>query len=577
MIFEGYTLEARAEVGLLTRNIVIRGSNNPQWHDKIEACPDGFDTGEFAVQTCFQGRFGEEIGNDQFGSQIIIHSPEIDSQLSAAHIEYVEVTYAGQAFRLGRYAIHFHLNGNMSGSYVRGCSIHKSFNRAINVHNSHNVLIEHNVIYDIMGGALFTEDGIETGNVYQYNLVMFVKSSTSLLNDDITPAAYWVTNPNNVYRHNVAAGGTHFGWWYRMHQHPDGPSFTRDICPRKVAMGIFYNNTVHSQGWFGVWIFRQWTPMQGGCCRCSTPEPARFERFTAWNCEKGFEWVEGGAIQIHDSLFVNNQKAGIEAKLIISARDYSIEHGAMLNNTVIAAKPATDGIMDSSTTSLGIIYPYSRGLITDGITFINFNDAGKAGLGITQIDGKTSSFNGGFKYITRNLAFLNANNKVKWRWENEGVFHDLDGTLTGEVDGKVVPKSGILPPTCSEVQSDFSVGFAGVNCSSQVEFTRWSFNFPSPNSLHFKNCIFENRFGSVSSPWSKKRVTHPRGWMVLLVNTEEYVMTFENAGHITNISYSGTFYELEVSWFVELLTVQHLSKSCHFYMRTINILHFIPE
>ena len=238
MIFEGYTLEARAEVGLLTRNIVIRGSNNPQWHDKIEACPDGFDTGEFAVQTCFQGRFGEEIGNDQFGSQIIIHSPEIDSQLSAAHIEYVEVTYAGQAFRLGRYAIHFHLNGNMSGSYVRGCSIHKSFNRAINVHNSHNVLIEHNVIYDIMGGALFTEDGIETGNIYQYNLVMFVKSSTSLLNDDITPAAYWVTNPSNVYRHNVAAGGTHFGWWYRMHQHPDGPSFTRDIVPAKLLWVI---------------------------------------------------------------------------------------------------------------------------------------------------------------------------------------------------------------------------------------------------------------------------------------------------------------------------------------------------
>lgn len=43
------------------------------------------------------------------------------------------------------------------------------------------------MIYNIMGGAFFIEDGIETGNVIQYNLAVFVKQSTSLLNDDITP------------------------------------------------------------------------------------------------------------------------------------------------------------------------------------------------------------------------------------------------------------------------------------------------------------------------------------------------------------------------------------------------------
>lgn len=68
--------------------------------------------------------------------------------------------------RLGRYPIHFHLNGDMSGSYVRGAAIHNTFNRAINVHGTHNVLIEHNVAYKVMGGAFFLEDGIETGNKY---------------------------------------------------------------------------------------------------------------------------------------------------------------------------------------------------------------------------------------------------------------------------------------------------------------------------------------------------------------------------------------------------------------------------
>ena len=42
----GVTLETRAEVGLLTHNVVVRGYNDPQWNDKIPACPDGFDPGE---------------------------------------------------------------------------------------------------------------------------------------------------------------------------------------------------------------------------------------------------------------------------------------------------------------------------------------------------------------------------------------------------------------------------------------------------------------------------------------------------------------------------------------------------
>ena len=41
-----HTLQARAEVGLLSHNVVVRGSDMAAWHDVIEACPDGFDTGE---------------------------------------------------------------------------------------------------------------------------------------------------------------------------------------------------------------------------------------------------------------------------------------------------------------------------------------------------------------------------------------------------------------------------------------------------------------------------------------------------------------------------------------------------
>uniref|UniRef100_W5M5C1 PKHD1 like 1 n=1 Tax=Lepisosteus oculatus TaxID=7918 RepID=W5M5C1_LEPOC len=197
---DGTVFEGRAEVGLLTRNIVVRGSNNIEWNDKIEACEDGFDTGEFATQTCFQGRFGEEVGSDQFGGCIMFHAPRPSENLAIGRIEYVEVFHAGQAFRLGRYPIHWHLMGDMKfKSYVRGCGIHQTYNRAVTIHNTHNLLVEKNVIYDIMGGAFFIEDGIETGNVLQYNLAVFVRQSTSLLNDDVTPAAFWIISSSKTY------------------------------------------------------------------------------------------------------------------------------------------------------------------------------------------------------------------------------------------------------------------------------------------------------------------------------------------------------------------------------------------
>lgn len=42
---DGTLFQARAEVGLLTRNILVRGSQQQEWSDAIQACPDGFNTG----------------------------------------------------------------------------------------------------------------------------------------------------------------------------------------------------------------------------------------------------------------------------------------------------------------------------------------------------------------------------------------------------------------------------------------------------------------------------------------------------------------------------------------------------
>lgn len=318
-------------------------------------------------------------------------------------------------------------------SYVRGCAIHQTFNRAVTIHNTHRLLVEHNVIYNIMGGAFFIEDGIETENILQYNLAVFVKQSTSLLNDDVTPAAYWVTNPNNIIRHNAAAGGTHFGFWYRMHDHPDGPSFDRNICQKRVPLGEFYNNTVHSQGWFGLWIFADFFPMKNGGCRSKTPEPAVFRGLTTWNCEKGAEWVNVGAVQFHDFLMVNNEKAGIEAKRIMqwAVSGFGENGGATVSNSTMVGHVDELGLGDKYCSHRGIIAPLDDGLSVLNTKFINFDRSSCAAIGVAKIDGTCIDRCGGWAVMFSGAQYFNTPNKAGFRWEHEVQLVDLDSSLTG--------------------------------------------------------------------------------------------------------------------------------------------------
>ncbi|XP_042362122.1 fibrocystin-L-like [Plectropomus leopardus] len=542
---DGTVFEGRAEVGLLTRNIVVRGSQHQEWADTIEACPDGFNTGEFATQTCFQGRFGEEIGSDQFGGCIMFHAPRPNENLSIGRLEYVEVFHAGQAFRLGRYPIHWHLMGDINyKSYVRGCAIHQTYNRAVTIHNTHRLLVEHNVIYDIMGGAFFIEDGIETENILQYNLAVFVKQSTSLLNDDVTPAAYWVTNPNNIIRHNAAAGGTHFGFWYRMHQHPDGSSFNRNICQKKVPLGEFYNNTVHSQGWFGLWIFQDFFPMKDGRCNSKTPEPAVFRALTTWNCEKGAEWVNVGAVQFHDFLMVNNEKAGVEAKRILqwAVSGFGEEGGATVSNSTIVGHVDELQLGEDYCTHRGVIAPLDDGMSVINTKFINFDRSSCAAFGVAKIDGTCIDRCGGWTVRCSGIKYLKTAHKAAFRWEHEVQLVDTDGSLTGNVDYKVVPHSELLDPAHCSQSAEWSVGFPGAVCDNTVDFHRLAWNNPSPTSLKAKDVILTNSHGTSVVPYLKKRMTHKFGWMAMLPSGKTYNWYFDDMDHITNITYSAKFY-----------------------------------
>ncbi|XP_060603397.1 fibrocystin-L-like isoform X3 [Ruditapes philippinarum] len=536
--FDGTLVEMRGEVGLLTHNVVVRGNQDPHWQDEIKACPAGFNMGEFATQTCFQGRFGDEIGSSQFGATILVHAPVHDTHEAQAHISYVEVTFAGQAFRLGRHPIHFHLNGDMSTSYVRGCSIHKTFNRAVNIHGTHNTLVEKTVIYDIMGGGFFLEDGIETGNTLQYNLAVFVIGSLSLLNDDVTPASYWITNPYNTIQHNAAAGGTHFGYWYIMYKNPIGASYDLSVCPKTQPLGIFKKNSAHSFGRFGLWIFESYYPVQDGCLG-KLVEPAVFESFFAWNNDKGAESAWTGALQFVDFVLVQNRLAGYESKSIAQVPRY-MDDSPMVKDSLIIGKTSIHPNDFQGCTVYAIIFPMGHGFRVVNTRFVNFAENCYV-FGFAKIDLTCTLGCGGFTYYIESLKYVNAPKKASYGWEWEGIIFDKDGTTTGK-SGKwtILPTSATIPSDC-EAASEFSFGLPGSMCPPQYKWHRFAFYLMSPNYLQYDDFTFANQYGISSVPYREKRVTTDFGWSCVLLSGATYKFDFNNGAKVGNLRFEGHF------------------------------------
>ena len=532
----GRLIETRGEVGYLTRNIVVRGNRNEEWDMQVPDCPEEFRPGQFDVQTCFQGRFGSEVVGDQFGSQIMIHAAEQNQGHVQARFEYIEVTHAGQAFRLGRYPIHFHLNGNVSGSYVRGCGIHHTFNRAVTIHSVDYLLVEKNVAFNILGHAYFLEDGNEQYNIIQDNLGVFVRASSSLLNVDITPATFWAVNPNNIIRRNAAAGGTHFGFWYRLPTHPTGPSFTTSLCPKKQPVLQFENNTAHSFGWYGLWVFRSYHPTATGECGDNTPGPAHYDGFFAWRNNRGVEFTDVGSLQLRYSVLMDNKLAGVEYININS--NWDKVNGPQVRDTLIIGCGRISG--GNFCTSSGLVTPMSYYLFVSGVTFANFDRS--SCVPITACS-HCKGLQGGFETRYEKITYVNAGDTItRWKWPHENIHRDLDGTLTNSSSPKIlIPTNELLDPSkCqNHPASTTPGGTKGSICNGDVQFGRLGVFNHSPSSLRFLPLNVTNIHGTIVLPYVRNRLrgTGPGQMMHVELNTT-YELAFQELRPQTNISYS---------------------------------------
>ena len=144
-------LEIRAEVCLMSRNIIYRGDP-------------------------------ETSAANKFGAHIMLHSPGDESVIG--RIENLQLNDVGQAFLLGKYPIHYHMIGRVTKSYVRNNAVMRSYNRGTTIHGVKYLRVERNCYWDAMGHTIFVEDAAETKNYIAYNVVAGTKPSFSLLNTD---------------------------------------------------------------------------------------------------------------------------------------------------------------------------------------------------------------------------------------------------------------------------------------------------------------------------------------------------------------------------------------------------------
>ncbi len=191
---------------------------------------------------------------------------------SKMYVSGVELNRMGQHMTLARYPIHWHLAGDAKGQYIQNAAIHDTFNRCVTVHGTHNLRVENNVTYNTVGHCFFLEDGIETGNEFVRNLAIQTKchptkpcvptnlaangendytyenrlavrqisfsGKDTLLPSDNTVASYWITNPDNTFIDNVAAGSDENGFWLSLPEHPNGQflgtEISKNTWPRRT-------------------------------------------------------------------------------------------------------------------------------------------------------------------------------------------------------------------------------------------------------------------------------------------------------------------------------------------------------
>ena len=240
----------------------------------------------------------------QTGGQVVVFK---GGTLRASGVDFIHL---GRAATLGAYPVHFHLAHDGSSSFVEDSTIEHSFNRCLAIHGTSGVRVSRDVAFDTIGHCYFLEDGVETANTFDRDLAILVRAPTAnraVLDTDLRPAAYWISNPANALVGNVAAGTDGVGFWYDLPIHPGGPSRDTTVFPRRVALGAFAQNVAHTNAHDGLFVDNLRNPPGVSEAPNYSPnERAFFDAFTSYKNRRHGVWLRGTNMRVTDARLADN-------------------------------------------------------------------------------------------------------------------------------------------------------------------------------------------------------------------------------------------------------------------------------
>lgn len=413
------TVDERAEVGLLTRNITVRGDSA-----------------------------GSAGG---FGGHIMVQRGAV------ARIEGVELYLMGQKQAVARYPMHWHMAGDVGGQYFANSSVWRSFNRCVTVHGTNNARVEGNVCYDALGHGYFLEDGAETGNQLIGNLGLGTRrpiAGEEILPSDTKPATYWITNPDNIVRGNVAAGSQGFGFWLAFPEHPTGLSAGSPLLPRTTRLREFANNVAHSN--FRGALMVDNGPRPDGSTETTVYEPrenpandspavrADFTGFTAWKHPGRAVWVRGDSLRLSNAILADN---AIGVTFAATASD--------VIGSLFVGQTANVGVPLAAGTPLRGFEFYDGTVGADQVTFVNYTGSGdipSSALGYLRSNSfplTPDNWVGQVTFMNSNSVYLE-NPHDTFDGDKAAIFLDVSGVVTGQPGRYVVTNLPfLLASTCT--------------------------------------------------------------------------------------------------------------------------------
>jgi hypothetical protein len=380
----------------------------------------------------------------------------------------------GQLGKLARYPIHWHMMGDAPGQYARSNSIWNSFNRCITVHGTNDVTVANNVCYDHAGHGYFLEDGIEARNTFSSNLGVLTRVppvGKRLLASDATPATFWMTNPDNTWRGNVAAGSEGYGFWFALPEHPTGLSTTTAVWPQYVPLREFSGNVAHSNHVNGLHMDDG--PAPDGTPRTTFYLPRRdrtdpgsvvtaeLRGFVAWKNVVRGAWLRGANLVMQGGVLADNR---------IGATFAAWE--ARLRGALVVGESENRTPHPNPNWPVHGFEFYDGPVGPDNVTFANFQPNGARDAGALGLEWQNWAIMSPANSVT-GLTLVNARavifpSTLQGDGERMSIITDRDGSLTGMAGATVTVNNPLLVDSSCTPRPDWNASvcrsrFAGVS------------------------------------------------------------------------------------------------------------------